>query len=175
MVVFDSSFLIALLDADTPLPPDPKTNKPIEKARERVEYLLDVLSANNERVLIPSPVLAEVLVYGGSATATYIQKIRAESAFIVGDFDSLAATECAQLTGAALAAGHKRGKLKQAWQKVKFDRQIVAIAKVKQAETIYTCDDVLASLAAAERLTVQGIRDLPVPPIKNQGEMFEEA
>jgi predicted nucleic acid-binding protein len=172
MVVFDSSFLIAMLDADAQLPPDPKTKKPIEKARERIEFLVDTLSASKTRVLVPAPVLAEVLVYGGSATADYLQKLRSESVFVVGDFNALAAAECAQLTRAALSTGSKKGKLKVAWQKVKIDRQIIAIARVSQADTLYTVDEGLAGLATASQLKVRGIADLAIPPIKDQNELF---
>lgn len=173
MVVFDSAFLLAALDPKASLPRDPKTGKAVDKARERVEYLIDTLSGARTRMLIPAPVLAEVLVNAGNATGEYIKNIRAVSSMQVGDFDTRAAVECAQLVGAALKTGNKRGKGSEPWQKVKFDRQIVAIAKVHGAKTIYTCDEGLTSIARAEGLQVLHVADLPVPPIKDQHDMFE--
>ena len=174
MVVFDSTFLLLALHPNVAVPPDPRTKKPIEKGRERVEHLIDTLSDARTRMFVPSPVLAEVLVYAGAAAiAGYISKIRGVSSMSVADFDTLAAIECAQLTGAALAGGRKRGKeSQQPWQKVKFDRQIVAIAKVHQADTIYTCDEGLAILARAENFVVRHVADLPMPPLKSQPDMF---
>jgi rRNA-processing protein FCF1 len=176
MVVFDSDFLLAALDAKASLPRDPKTGKAIGKARERVEHLIDTLSSSRTRMLIPAPVLAEVLVNAGSAVGDYIKNLRAVTAMQVGDFDMRAAVECAQLVGAAIKSGAKRSKsvADQPWQKVKIDRQIVAIAKVHGAKTIYTCDEGLSALARDEGLQVLHVADLPVPPVKDQPDMFEE-
>jgi hypothetical protein len=128
VVVFDSVFLLAILDPLSQLPPDPGTRRAIDRGRQRVEHLIDTLSESRARVLLPSPVLAEVFVTAGSAVGDYIAKTRSVSTLIVADFDSLAAIECAQLTGAALQTGKKRGKAaEQPWQKVKIDRQILWI------------------------------------------------
>jgi predicted nucleic acid-binding protein len=175
MVLFDSAFLLLVLDPKAQTPRDPKSDKVIEKGRARVEHLIDVLSDTRTRMLVPAPVLAEVLVHAGAATAEYIVKIRGVSSMQVADFDTLAAIECAQLTGAALKKGKKRGAAgNEPWQKVKIDRQIVAIAKVHRAEVIYTCDAGLASAALAEGFEVKHIADLPMPPLKDQSEMFQD-
>jgi hypothetical protein len=175
VVVFDSAFLILALSEHAKVPADPVTKKPIPKGRERVEHLIDMLSETRTRMLIPSPVLAEVLVQGGAAaTQQLIAKLRSVSMMQVADFDTLAAIECAQLTGAALASGPKRGPARQEpWQKVKIDRQIVAIAKVRQANVVFTCDAGLAALANAEGLLAQHVADLPVPPMKEQVDLFK--
>jgi predicted nucleic acid-binding protein len=176
VVIFDSAVLLLALDASAQIPNDPATRKPVDKGRERVEHLIDTLSDGRTRILIPAPVLAEVLVHAGAATAQIVAKFRTVTGLIVGDFDSVAAVECAQLTGAAIVAGRKRGAAKdQPWQKVKIDRQIVAIAKVHNAETFFTCDSGLAALAEAEGFTVKHLADLPLPPVKAQTELeFEQ-
>ncbi len=175
MVLFDSAFLLLVLDPKAQIPRDPKSNKIIVKGRERVEHLIDVLSDARTRMLVPAPVLAEVLVHAGTATAQYIATLRGVSSMQVADFDTMAAVECAQLTGAALKTGKKRGSAgNEPWQKVKIDRQIVAIAKVHQVQIIYTCDGGLASTARTEGFEVVHVADLPMPPLKDQPDMFRE-
>ena len=49
---------------------------------------------------------------------------------------------------------------------MKFDRQIVAIAKVEGAERIYSNDGDIARYAKAEGLEVIRLQDLPDPPEK---------
>jgi hypothetical protein len=67
------------------------------------------------------------------------------------------------MTRAAIEAGGKRGKAKGPWSKVKVDRQIVAIAKVHGAETIYSDDGDVRSLGEDSGIAVTRIVDLPVP------------
>jgi hypothetical protein len=78
-------------------------------------------------------------------------------------FDTIAAVEAALMTRAALSTGDKRGGLGAPWAKVKFDRQIVAIAKVARATMIYSDDADVRTLAAAENIPVIGLAELPLP------------
>lgn len=176
MVVFDSTFLLLLLDDKTSVPRDPATDKPWKDGRARIEYLIDRLSDAGTEVLIPTPVLAEVLVRTGTATAQILAQIRATKGLRIVDFDQRAAIEVALMTGAALVAGKKRGKAAAAapWQKVKIDRQIVAIAKAHCATEIFTSDQDLSALAIAEGLRVSDIGDLSSLPVNSQQDMFGE-
>jgi hypothetical protein len=47
---------------------------------------------------------------------------------------------------------------------VKFDRQIVAIARTEGAQVIYSDDADLRRFARAAGIDVVGIADLPLPP-----------
>jgi hypothetical protein len=176
MVVLDSTFLLMLIHEGVSVPKDPKTSKPWEKGRERVEYLIDRLSDAETPVLVTTPVLSETLVRSGTATGLYLSKIRAIKGFRIGNFDERAAVELALLTDSALKTGSKRGKGDQIqpWQKVKIDRQIIAIAKVEQATELYSSDRALRALAAREGLTAYDIGDLPLPPVKAQADMFDK-
>ena len=53
--------------------------------------------------------------------------------------------------------------------KVKFDQQIVSIAKVESASLIYSDDKGLASYAKLFKIETVGIADLPLPPDSAQG------
>jgi hypothetical protein len=50
------------------------------------------------------------------------------------------------------------------WSKVKFDRQIVAIARVEGAERIYSNDDDIKRLGASDGIEVITLDDLELPP-----------
>ena len=55
---------------------------------------------------------------------------------------------------------------------LKYDRQIVAIAKVHQATTIYSDDEDIEKVAAESDIPVIGLADIPVPDAKLQRELF---
>lgn len=171
MVLLDSTFLLLVLYEGVSVPKDASTGKPFEKGRERVEHLIDTLSESKTPVLIPTPVLSEVLVRAGSAAAQLIAKVRQIPHLKIGTFDERAAIELAMLTGAALKAKKKNSPKQEPYQKIKFDRQIVAIAKVEGVTTIYSDDRGIVTLGAAEHIQVIGMASLPMPPVKAQREL----
>ena len=67
MAVFDSTVLLYLLEPDAQTPRDPATGAPVADARQRIEHLIETLERKNEVVVIPTPVLSEVLVRADSA------------------------------------------------------------------------------------------------------------
>ena len=56
MVVFDTSVLLLALDPSTKPPLDPATNAAVFRAGERIEHLIDTLSADKKTIIIPTPV-----------------------------------------------------------------------------------------------------------------------
>lgn len=68
MVVFDTSVLLLILGPKAKAPQDPETGQPIERASDRIEYLIDTLHNDQQKIIIPTPVLSEVLVNSGEAT-----------------------------------------------------------------------------------------------------------
>ena len=63
---------------------------------------------------------------------------------------------------------------KETWAKVKYDRQIVAIANVCRVEKIYSDDPGLESIAGRVNIPVTGVRDLPFPPEDAQKSIYDE-
>lgn len=59
----------------------------------------------------------------------------------------------------------------ETWAKLKFDRQIVAIAKVVGATTVYSDDDGVETVATRSKIQVTRTCDLPLPPETLQGEL----
>ena len=135
---FDAGMLILMLQENAAAPLDPKSGSPINKARERVEHLKTTLAEDGYRIIIPTPALSEFLVGAGDAMDRILDELHSESCFEVAPFSERAAIEAAIATHGALKLGDKRSGIDSDWQKVKVDRQIVAVAKILEVEAIYT-------------------------------------
>ncbi|HMS83808.1 MAG TPA: hypothetical protein PKD12_09160 [Nitrospira sp.] len=164
MVLFDATILLLLLHPDTSPPIDPATKLPVTKARERIDFLIHTLGESGSKIIIPTPVLSEVLVWAGRAGSSYIPVIERSAVFRIEPFDTRAAVEVALLTASALKSGNKKGLSKeQTWAKIKYDRQIIAIAKVAHVSTIYSDDESLSKLARSHSISVIRLASLPLP------------
>lgn len=163
MKAFDASFLSLALVPSARVPDDPSTGKPVERAQKRIEELIDKLSRLGEKILIPTPALSEFLVLAKSDGPVYLNEISQSSVFKIANFDERSAIEAAAMTAEAIAVHDKRGGSASSWAKVKFDRQIVAVAKVNGAETIYSTDSDVARFGDAAKVDVESVWDLPEP------------
>ena len=160
MVVFDANFLIYFLD--------PKIKSGVG-GNPRIDHLVATIQRTGERIVVPTPALSELLVKAGDAGPKYLEIIARSKYFRVAEFGVRAAVEAAALEREARP---KRGTTPEAtWDKVKFDRQIVAISKAVGANTIYTNDSQLAKHAKAAGLEAVMLDDLPEPPALPQLEM----
>ena len=112
-----------------------------------------------------------MLVRSGAAAVQIVEKIKEFSIFEILPFDELAAIEVALMTKRALDSGDKKEGSDETWNKVKYDRQIAAIARVRQASAIFTDDAGLRNIASRVGIAVHGLADLPLPPEKAQGEL----
>lgn len=155
--------LLLFLSPNAGVPLDPSTGKPVEKAKERVDFLISKTQKARVKVIIPTPVYSEVLIHAGAARNDYLRIIDDSSAFQVADFCTRAAIEVADMTRQAIALGDKRGGSNDTWAKIKFDRQIVAIAKVHGASAIYSDDADIKSIGESLGIPVICLRDCDLP------------
>lgn len=167
MVVFDTSTLILALDPKARPPMHPETGKPVEQCKERVEHLLTSLSKARTMVLIPTPVLTEYLVKAGPNKHLMIERFTNSKNFEIGPFDLRAAVETAELLGDPDLL-KKELDAKTTRAKIKFDRQIIAIAKIHAASPLYTDDGGLATLARNNGIAAVMTWDIPLPPVDPQ-------
>ncbi len=175
MVVFDATVLLLFLDPDAKPPLDPATGAPVDRCKDRIEHLVATLEKQKDKIIIPTPVLSEVLVRAGDAGPAYFEILSKAACFRMASFEQRAAVEVAAMTREAIDAGDKKSGSESTWAKVKFDRQIVAIAKVEGAGTIYSDDGSLAGFARKVGLSVIPVHDLPLPPeVAQQSLDFEE-
>ncbi|NRO99560.1 PIN domain-containing protein [Paraburkholderia sp. NMBU_R16] len=157
MILFDANVLISL-----------STGKEDDESFERIAGLIQDLIAAKTTIGVPAPAWAEFLCGAGLAASDVIQVLKKRSAIRILPFDEVAATELAVIDQATRAKGGKKGASKSHWQKIKVDRQILAIARVLNVTAIYTEDDGL--IAEATRLGVKVYRtsDIPLKPKQNK-------
>src|SRR5262249_10333410 len=128
MVAFDTSTIVLTLDPDRARKPlDPATLMPLTNANARVDFLISRLEDAGETILIPTPVLSEFLVRAGPNRNDYINKFVSSKNFTIAPFDQRAAIELALLNDPDLISGKVLSDT-VTWAKLKFDRQVVAIA-----------------------------------------------
>jgi hypothetical protein len=169
MVAFDNTILSILLfpDAEVHERSEPK---PVERAHERVNALVQEIADAGEQVLVPSPALAEVLAPDCDMEEV-LSTLRGSAYIRIGDFDQRAAVELAVRLRAAYTAGDIREGLKTTKSKMKFDRQIVAIALTNGARVLYSDDDGVKKFGEGSGLKVKRTSDLLIPLIQQQ--LFE--
>jgi predicted nucleic acid-binding protein len=139
-----------------------------------VDHLLATLAEQNERIVLPAPAFCEFLVFAAKDAPAYLAKIRDNPIFRIEPFDERAAIELADLELAIRAKGKKRGSAPGApWQKVKVDRQIVAIARVHQVRCVYSDDPDIVGHGKDCRVRVVTLAELPLPPAV-QEELFPQ-
>ena len=118
--------------------------------------------------------MSEILVRAGpAASQEIVEKLNRLAVFRIESFDARAAIEVAAMTRTALDGGNKRGKATGPWAKIKYDRQIVAVAKVSRATAIYSDDADIRSIAAEDDIHVIGLGDLPLSDEARQGDLFQ--
>jgi hypothetical protein len=128
-----------------------------------ISALIEDLSAANDVIGVPAPALAETLVRSGPNRAEYMKVLNDTWKFQLLPFDARAAIDAADLI-AAIKSGKEPW---ETWAKIKFDIQIVAIAKAEGASLIYSDDHDIEKYARRFGIPVMRICDLPSPPAKD--------
>lgn len=116
--------------------------------------------------------LGEVLIHAGEAGPRYLEILEGRRVFRIAPFDQRAAVELAAATRKAIGAGDLRAGTDATRAKLKFDRQILAIARVREQSVIYSDDEDIAKHAQAFGLEAIPIWQLPLPPENSQERPF---
>lgn len=172
MIAFDASVLCLTMYSNAGIPADFRTKQPIVSAKERVDGLIARAEKDGEIILIPTPALAEVLIVVAPDIQPYMDKLENQAFFKIVPFGPRAAIEVAMRTKLAIKKGDKRDGVRRDWDKVKYDRQIVAIARVEGAAVIYSTDEDIHKHGEIWGVKVLNISDLPIPA--KQGELYEK-
>jgi predicted nucleic acid-binding protein len=172
IVAFDASMLIYLFDEKASSPLDKKTGKSVTHCQSRVEHLILTLQQTQAKIVIPTPSLAEVLVRAQVGAPERLKILKESKHFRIASFDERAAIEFAAAQATRISSGIKPAQGLRT--KAKFDDQIISIATVEGAMKIYSDDEDIFK-AAASKIEVIGIADLPLPPENSQPNMFEQS
>ena len=122
------------------------------------------LEEKRERVVVPTLALSEVLVHADDAMATYLEVLNNTSRFRIVPFDQRAAIELAAIVRDGPSTEALRVGTGSTRASLKFDRQIVAIARVEDETAIYSDDADMGKLGESFDLNVIRTYDLPLPP-----------
>jgi len=147
-------------------PKDPATGKPVERIADRIEKLLEDLDSDSERIILPTPVLSEFLILVGKDGFQYLDRISGMRNILIKPFDEVAAIELAAREVEDREKGSKRGSSASTWAKLRFDRQIVAIARTNKADTIYSDDEDVRTFATRLAIAVIRTWELSLPSAK---------
>ena len=134
----------------------------------RAKALIKHLSDNGIRMLLPVPVITEVLTpvppHEHASVLAFLDK-----RFQVAPFDNLASYKCAELINKSLTDEELK-KYREEYsipkQKIKFDCMIAAIAITRKAHCIYSEDAGFKKFVGGEISVVQ------MPNLGSQTEMF---
>ena len=103
MIVFDTTALSFLFI------PGYLPSKPVKHGKERLEELVEAMTANQDKIGIPSPALSEFLVTcNEKQTDEFLKMVRTSAWLEILDFDTPSAVEVAIRTRKAIEAGDKR-------------------------------------------------------------------
>lgn len=173
-VAFDATFLLYLFrDPGTVPAPLDAAGKPIQYAKERVEALLSELQKTRTTIVVATPALSEIMVRAGVAAGQqYMALMGRARVFKIVPFEIRAAIETAIMHGHATSGEKNRAPTAATHAKLKYDRQIVAIAKVEGVHVFYTDDGDQCGLAERQGMTVRGLGDLPIPTAASQLDIF---
>lgn len=162
----DTNFLAMLLFPDVKPPIDPATGLPLEQLPARLSGLVNTWNQRGDRLIVPTPALAEFLVVAGQDGNSYLSELNNLTHMYVRPFDLRCAIEIASMEISARQTGSKRAPASDSapWQKVKIDRQIVAIAKVANCDAMYTDDGEVRALAIGEGMRVTSSWELSPQP-----------
>ncbi|WP_420405944.1 type II toxin-antitoxin system VapC family toxin [Nisaea sp.] len=171
MVVFDATILIALLHPNGRPPRCRGTNLPVDGFEDRIDFLIETLERQREKIIIPAPVLSEILVHADRAGTGYLHELSNAAVFRPVPFDERAAVEVAAMARMRRESGGLPRRDGQTFAKLKYDRQIVATAIVERASAIYSDDGDIKALGDRHGIPVIRIEDLPLPPVPPQMEI----
>jgi hypothetical protein len=166
-VAFDNTMLSVLLNPDCPVPIDRETGALIDLARERAESVVHALEKARRKIILPTPACAELLTAIGPTAQQYINTIGRSRLFEVASFDARCAAELALLNRDTFRLNDERDGL-EPYQKIKVDRQIIAICRVNGVTELYTDDGPLGRRAKLCGIIPIRISEIPVPDTEKQ-------
>lgn len=136
--------------------------------RARIDHFLANAERSKARIVVPMPAVAEYLVGADAAGIESFNKLERKAHILVAPFDRAAAFECALLDRAALGGGNKKDEIDAPWQKIKVDRQIIAIGKAHGATLVISHDDSVRRNALRVGITATTVQELELPPSARQ-------
>lgn len=159
MVIFDANILISYVTEDE-----------CSEIFRKLDMLIQDLVDKRKIIGIPAPAWAEFLAGAKLAMPEIINKFGGKRAIQILPFGDAEAIEAAEIE--RRFKRRVKGENQGSRTIVKYDRQILAIARTQNAEILYTDDDKMAKEANRLSIKVCKTDDLPLPPEPPQQELF---
>jgi hypothetical protein len=159
-LLIDANFLVAYVHPETS-----------DDDKARIAHLFSLAEKSKSRIIIPMPAAAEYLVGADMAAVESFNRLERKSFVFVAPFDRASAFECALLDRAAIGGGDKKDGSISPWQKVKIDRQIVAIGKANGATLLISGDEGVRNNALRVGMAAKKIQDLELPESAKQAKL----
>jgi hypothetical protein len=173
--LFDAGFISILFDDRARVPRDSKGKPVIEQAQARIDFLVQTITERRDKIIIPAPALTEFMLLAADRYRDYLTIIKRKAIFEIAGFDDPEAIELVE-HWTKFGDGKKlKARTAETWAKLKYDRQIAAIAVTRRVETIYSTDSDLEKYAEQLKIKYCGLADLPAPPSQQTSLLFEES
>ncbi len=154
MIVIDTNVLATLIAAN-----------PSSEEYTNIISLFQDAKRKGYYIGIPTPVIAEFLVIDNDIRTQFFEIFKNNKSIKILPFDLKSAYECSDIEAYARKTGNKLHPLpkeSEPYQKVKIDRQILAIALSNNAKLLVTNDIPLKKISEAHGvLEVKLISELP--------------
>ncbi|QOF77617.1 PIN domain-containing protein [Variovorax sp. 38R] len=165
-IVVDSNFIISYIT----------TKDTTSDDRARIDHFISEVDKLKVKIIFPMISISEFLVKADRASVAFLDELQRKSTVFVADFDRGAAHELAKMERDALAGpGGKRAGSEEPYQKIKVDRQIVAIGLAHGAKMIVSRDEGVRTQAIRLGLAAKRIQDLELPESEKQLNLIAQA
>ncbi|HEI6804883.1 TPA: VapC toxin family PIN domain ribonuclease [Yersinia enterocolitica] len=172
-IIVDTNILICLMKKHTLsvnlLGEDGFTK--IDNLELRSKALLDHIERNGGTIAIPTPVLAEYLlgIDGERNKHAHVEQILSMNCFEIIPFEELAAVECSLLPSfQEFKQFSKQINSNQTANKIRFDRQIISIAKANGITEIWSSDGEVIKKGKEVGIEVKSISEIQPIPLSDQ-------
>ncbi|WP_243077716.1 type II toxin-antitoxin system VapC family toxin [Pantoea sp. MQR6] len=172
-IIVDTNILICLMKKNSSstnlLGEDGFTT--IDNLELRAKALLEHIERNGGTIIIPTPVLAEYLlgIDGEKNKHAHIAEISSMNCFEIIPFEELAAIECSLLPSLQeFKQFAKQIDSNQTANKIRFDRQILSIAKANGITEIWSCDGEVIKKGKEVGIEVKSIAEMHPIPLSDQ-------
>lgn len=158
VIVVDSNFIISYITKKDTTSDD----------RARMDCFIEDVENAKSKIIFPMIAISEFLVRAENAGLAILDELEKKACILVANFDRAAAQELAKMERNALNAGDKRAGSEEPYQKIKVDRQIVAIGLAHGAKMIISRDVAVRNEATRLGLFAARIQDLELPQSARQ-------
>lgn len=151
----------------------PRSKEQVVNAEGRADALLERFGQPGYQLLIPAPVMAEVLVkVEPEHQQSYIDFVNSVTSLSIVPFDTKSIIECARLFDAQEAKQLKKGG--ESKSKIAVDRQVIAIAISNGAKELWTHDKTIFKKAGRVGLIAKSLADIEPIPAQKAMEFAEQ-